>query len=211
MAPKVSDAHTAARREQILLAAMQCFANKGFHKTTVQDICKAAQLSPGAVYSYFESKNDIIEALARTGEEMNQNLFDLADSQKYASPQAMFSGALGLFLGQYKSPMFQTCLRMDAMFLAEALSNEQLANIGKRSYAKVRDRILQLVTKAQETSEVDPALDPAAVTQVLFSLVQGLGTQILMNADEEPNIGAYQEAVTAILNGAFFKTTDKQS
>ena len=59
---KVSEAHIAARRQQILEAARACVARQGFHQTNIQDICKEAALSPGAVYRYFPSKDHIIAA-----------------------------------------------------------------------------------------------------------------------------------------------------
>ena len=62
MTPKVSEQHVEARRKQILDAAFACFAREGFHQTTMQEICREAGLSPGAVYSYFNSKEEIIEA-----------------------------------------------------------------------------------------------------------------------------------------------------
>ncbi len=43
---------------------MTCFAREGFHRTTMQDIFREADLSPGAVYSYFEGKDELIEAIA---------------------------------------------------------------------------------------------------------------------------------------------------
>ena len=61
--PKVSAAHLEARRRGILKAAFRCFVRNGLHTTTVRDICRAANLSPGAVYRYFPSKQAIIEAL----------------------------------------------------------------------------------------------------------------------------------------------------
>ena len=60
--PKVSDAHLEARRKQILDASSACFARQGFHQTTMQDIRPEAALSPGAVYRYFASKEEITAA-----------------------------------------------------------------------------------------------------------------------------------------------------
>src|SRR2546426_5003620 len=62
--PKVSEEHLDARRRQIVDAAIVCFARDGFHRATMQDICREAQLSPGAIYRYFASKDEIIEAIA---------------------------------------------------------------------------------------------------------------------------------------------------
>jgi TetR/AcrR family transcriptional regulator, cholesterol catabolism regulator len=48
------------RRAQIVTAAVQLFAEKGFHKTTTREIAKAAGLSNGALYEYVESKEDVL-------------------------------------------------------------------------------------------------------------------------------------------------------
>jgi len=60
--PKVSEEHADARRQQIIDAAYRCFARKGFHQATMRDIYEEAGLSPGAVYHYFDSKDEIIRA-----------------------------------------------------------------------------------------------------------------------------------------------------
>src|SRR5215469_137769 len=61
--PKVTEEHVQARRRQILSAALRCFARQGFHRTTMQDIFREADLSPGAVYSYFTGKDELIAAI----------------------------------------------------------------------------------------------------------------------------------------------------
>lgn len=62
--PKLKPATQHARREHILDAAEVCFARAGFHRTTMQDICKEAEISPGALYVYFASKEDLIAGIA---------------------------------------------------------------------------------------------------------------------------------------------------
>src|SRR5215218_5000095 len=61
--PQVTLEHVEARRRQILSAALRCFAREGFHRTTMQDIFRGADLSPGAVYSYFTGKDELIAAI----------------------------------------------------------------------------------------------------------------------------------------------------
>jgi len=204
MTPKISEEQVAARREQIIMAAVSCFADKGFHKTTMQDVCKAARLSPGAVYNYYESKDEIIQAICRMGDEMNANLFNFAGSQEYASPIAAYKSALSLFINQYKHPLFQTSVRMDAMFLAEALHNCDLADIGVGSYHKILNQIIQMVEDSQEKGDIDKELSATAVAQVLFSLVQGMSTQIIMTGSKTLDIDAYLKATLATLGGELF-------
>src|SRR5271167_2140784 len=52
-----------ARQREILQAAAACFGRRGFHQATMQDICMEVGLSPGSVYRYFRSKDDLIAAL----------------------------------------------------------------------------------------------------------------------------------------------------
>jgi AcrR family transcriptional regulator len=61
--PKVSEAHRANRRQEILDAAANCFARNGFHRTSMQDIVKESGLSAGLIYRYFTGKDDMIVAI----------------------------------------------------------------------------------------------------------------------------------------------------
>jgi TetR/AcrR family transcriptional regulator, transcriptional repressor of aconitase len=57
--PKVSDAHRESRRDQIVDAALRCFADKGFQRTSMADISAASGLSAGAIYLQFAGKQQI--------------------------------------------------------------------------------------------------------------------------------------------------------
>lgn len=49
------------RRESIIKAAVLLLRNKGYEKTTMQDIAEAADFSTSSVYYYFDSKMDILD------------------------------------------------------------------------------------------------------------------------------------------------------
>ena len=51
------------RKSQIMDAAMETFADKGFHKTRMSDIAESSGLSKGSLYWYFDSKDAIILSL----------------------------------------------------------------------------------------------------------------------------------------------------
>jgi AcrR family transcriptional regulator len=51
------------RRGDILSGAKKVFARKGYHATTIADIAKAAKLSYGSIYWYFDSKDALFHAL----------------------------------------------------------------------------------------------------------------------------------------------------
>jgi AcrR family transcriptional regulator len=52
------------RRQQIIVAAKRVFSEKGFNKTTMEDIAKEAELSPGTLYLYFKNKEELYASLS---------------------------------------------------------------------------------------------------------------------------------------------------
>src|SRR5216684_4782120 len=50
----------AARRTQILNAAITVFSEKGFHRATIKEIARVAGIADGTIYTYFASKTDVL-------------------------------------------------------------------------------------------------------------------------------------------------------
>lgn len=64
--PRVSDKHKQQMRERIGLAALRCFARKGFRATSMADIIAESGLSAGAIYGYFRSKDELARSAAQS-------------------------------------------------------------------------------------------------------------------------------------------------
>ena len=52
------------RRQQIIVAAKRVFSEKGFNKSTMEDIASEAELSPGTLYLYFKNKEELYASLS---------------------------------------------------------------------------------------------------------------------------------------------------
>jgi AcrR family transcriptional regulator len=52
------------RRQQIMNAARKVFSINGFMKTTMEDIAREAELSPGTLYLYFKNKDELYASLS---------------------------------------------------------------------------------------------------------------------------------------------------
>ena len=50
-------------RTEIIDAAMELFANKGYHETTMSDVVDASNTSKGTVYYYFDNKQELFETM----------------------------------------------------------------------------------------------------------------------------------------------------
>jgi AcrR family transcriptional regulator len=62
--PKVTQEHLDARRAEILAGARRAFAEHGYEGATVARLEEATGLSRGAIFHYFENKNDLFVELA---------------------------------------------------------------------------------------------------------------------------------------------------
>jgi AcrR family transcriptional regulator len=84
------------RRTDILAAAKKVFARKGYHGTTVADIAKAARLSYGSIYWYFDSKDALFHALMEAeGQALREHVTDaLLTTPAHRSPDAPFRAAV---------------------------------------------------------------------------------------------------------------------
>jgi TetR/AcrR family fatty acid metabolism transcriptional regulator len=53
------------RRQEIIMAAMKLFAEKGFHNAKIEEVALAAGIGKGTIYEYFRSKEELLAAAVR--------------------------------------------------------------------------------------------------------------------------------------------------
>jgi len=78
---------TQDKKQQIIETALQLFATKGFHETSIQDIAESVGIAKGSVYNHFKSKEDLlVSALKHTVIRMMEEVA-LAASSPGLSPR----------------------------------------------------------------------------------------------------------------------------
>ena len=179
--PRVPKAHGEARRRQIIDAAYQCFARKGFHQTTMRDIYQETGLSAGAVYHYFDSKEAIIQASLDIDYDRSRELFDAAIASE--DPLKALRDLLDFFFQGLKQAAALGAGRVNVQGWGEALVNPKLLETFLRVLGFYQAAVAQAVRKAQASGQIAGELDPAAYSQVLLSLYYGLELQKALNPD----------------------------
>lgn len=199
--PKVTEQHIEARRNQVLCAASTCFARNGFHHTSMQDICQEADLSPGAVYRYFASKEDIIGALgdhslARINE-MIEAVKDRGDTL-----QVMDSLADVAFSRLDEPEMVEKC-SLDIELWSEALRNPRAMETLRRILDALRDSFTEIVKSGQRRGEITRSVEAEAVAQLMISSFDGLVLQ--KAADRSVDTKAYVKALKRMMAGLYVR------
>jgi TetR/AcrR family transcriptional repressor of uid operon len=157
----------ADRRGEILAAAQACFARSGFHQTSMQEICAEAGMSPGNLYRYFRSKEDIIAGIAER---------DRADAvqQLGAIGQGNFFEGLAQLAKHHLVERSVEEVALCAEIMAESRRNPAVARIYQDMEVDMRQRFIALLRSAAERGEVRRDLDFDGTVTVLFALADGL-------------------------------------
>ena len=192
--PRVSEDHLTARREQILAAARVCFLRNGLHATSMQDLIREANLSVGAVYRYFKSKNEIINAIA---ENVAGGL--AARLHEIAARELALGDAMDLSLDAIDEQVGPDGnFSLAVQIWAEAMIDPAIRDIVKLRYESMRSAFAALATTAVRRGELAPSTDVNAVATTLFGLMPGYALQrVLVGTPDHPTYLAGIRALIA--------------
>lgn len=166
------------RRRQILSAAGRCFADKGFHQTSMAEIAKAAGLSMGLLYRYFANKDALVLAFAELSRSNSVTMFEsLATS---ANPRRDLAAMVDTLLGEVLDPAL---LRLQMEVMAETCRNEALMTALRREDALARDALLASIEALRKRGLAKPLVPPPALVELLNALFEGLVVRLAMQPD----------------------------
>ena len=190
--PKVEEAYLEQRRDLILQAALQCFARQGFRETTIEDICREAGVSRGALYWYFPSKEDIVQACAENNQQRIAYNFPLAKESDNAA--VLFEEYVSRFIRHFDQQEDPSKFPCQVYLLAEALRNPQINRIVQWEWQQKNEFWENLIQEGQRRGQVSSAIDPTAMAQLLLAMAIGLSAQKALGAavDAEKCVEAWK-------------------
>jgi len=168
MMPKLKPAIQQARRDHILDAAEQCFARAGFHRTTVQGICKEAGVSPGALYVYFDSKEALIAGICeRDRSAFAERLATLADAPDFL--QALRELGEHYFMHQ---PAYKSLLCIEIGI--ESTRNARVGEIHRGVDGFIVASFETLLQRMKDEGRIAPDLPIATLARLVSVIGDGL-------------------------------------
>ncbi len=168
----------ADRRKQILRAAVEVFAERGFHRTRVSDIAKHAGVAYGLIYHYFDSKDDVLHCVF----EDNWAVFmkaieglrddpDLGAADKLKAISALFIDALEVAPATIQV-IIQEVARSDRFVQTEKI------NAFNAAFAVIRT----IVEAGQDRGELRPTIDAEVAAYAFFGALETICTGLMLNA-----------------------------
>jgi len=193
--PKVSQSYLDARRSQILEAAIVCFSREGFHRTTMQDIVKQSRLSPGAIYNYFKSKEEIIEAIAN--QRHAKEHFLVSEARKEPDVASVLKRIRDAFFGELRNPKERLRRRVGIQLWAEAQRNPRILKIVRRGVNGPHKLLRAIFSDAQRRKEISDEVEPDAAARFMIAAFQGFVLQ--MEWDNEVKVEPYIQLLEIFL------------
>jgi AcrR family transcriptional regulator len=162
------------RRQQIIVAAKRVFSERGFSKTTMEDIAREAELSPGTLYLYFKNKDELYASLSlRILQYMNIRLKDVKKEKDSEPAQKIASIKEALYdVYQFDPMILINMFHLQSSETLKNISSPLLDNISELS-----QNCLQILADIfKDSSERNTVLtrQPTAVADIAWSLFTGV-------------------------------------
>jgi AcrR family transcriptional regulator len=197
--PKIAEEVRAARRGQIIAAAVACFARAGYHATTMADVAAQAGVSKGTPYLYFDSKEALFIALH---EEWDCGLADRVNAAIAGLPEASRRSprrilhAVAAAVAGHVLEQTQTCrVLMEARALAA--HEPVIAAAVRAADTRTHEQLERLVAAGIEAGEWPPGTEPALAARLFTAGLYGLMAQWHL----APGSFSWDAAATALAGG----------
>lgn len=175
----------AATRADIVHVARRLISEHGYHSTGIADIQTATGLTKGAFYHHFRTKEELALAVLEAAQEDYANHL-LEPVMMGPSPGRRFAAMLEGVLALNARPEWRNC-QMIATLCAELTIDEPRLRKAVCDLQQGMFRLWrELIAKAQESGEADPALDPDLWSQWIVNTWTGALLTRKVGSDQVP-------------------------
>lgn len=182
MSRKVDPERHRARRREVLDAAIQCFADKGFHGASTAEICRVAGMSPGNLFHYFPTKDAIIQAIAEEDRRETAEAFAAIDPAADAVAAVIHLAEMTML--QLSDPLYA---RLSLEIAAESMRNPAIAALFAANDDASTHALLALLRRGVERGQIDATLDLQRSVGWLIALVEGAIGRAAMDPAFDPH------------------------
>ena len=165
------------RRQDIFDTALSLFIHKGYAGTTIRDISGALGISPGLIFHYYATKEDMLAAMIDMAMQGVSSATALLDGP--ALPLDKFENIARMVLGSFTScpqsaPMFVLMHQITIMDSIPPRIKEMIADNHAVEYS------VQTILEGQRIGSIREG-DPAALSIAFWGAMQGIAEIIAMN------------------------------
>ena len=182
------------KRRQILDAAVRVFAHKGFHTSRVGDIAEEAGVAHGLLYHYFESKDQLLEAVFHENwTVLLDRIRSVEETDEPAAEQLRHVALIILRTWRHEPDVVRVVVREIAR------SPEVQQRIGE--LAEPIGSIRRIIERGQARGELRHDLDPQLTATIFYGGIDALLTGWVLGTrpDGDEAIAAAEQTIASLL------------
>ena len=191
--PRILPGYREEVRKKIVEAAYSLFLQKGYHKTTMEEIARLLGVTKPAIYQYFPGKEDLYAAVAEHGREELAAILERSFNNRdlRAGSEIMFDT-----LARY-TPQFNS---MYSEMMLLAAHNERIRDLLRQDRIEDIRIVEQFISRQQGTGLISGKLDSRVLAIACDALVNGLLIDIMAGLDKEEAKKIWIATVTQLTN-----------
>lgn len=183
-------------RANLLDAAFQVFAAKGFGRVSIEEVCEAAGYSRGAFYSNFDSLDELFFALYRQRAELIAR--QVADALAGDGPDLDVTASVDRVTEVLLLDLDWLLVKTD--FLVHAARDPAVAQSLLEHRARLRGAIADRLARARGHTALPAVLgDTDAAARAVVAAYDGVTTQLLLDKDVASARAWLKQLLTALL------------
>lgn len=176
--PKRNEKYMRDQRDAIAQAALDVLVENGVYETSLRDICKAASISIGALYTHFKTKDEAIVAACALDFTESRNEPLTRDWPEYVR-----SLSEGLVAVRQQGSRQRKRFRLSLQFVAELSQMERTPEGLAEIYQSVREMLVRNLRHLHSTGAVSLPLGLEKTADIHFQLFRGAHYQVASDPD----------------------------
>ncbi|UOQ50272.1 TetR/AcrR family transcriptional regulator [Gracilibacillus caseinilyticus] len=128
------------KKKRIMQESLKLFAEKGFHTTSIQEIASTSEVSKGAFYIHFDSKDDLLVEIFKY---YSETIMEKLNRMEHSSddPFETFTNQIAAFLDLYKDHKEYLLMHFrDNIHLGDKM-DDLIRSLHKQSYDWMEERL----------------------------------------------------------------------
>lgn len=186
--PKVVPEYKDIAKKRIIDAAYLVFYKKGYHSSTMEDIAKEVGVSKASLYSYFKSKDEILQIAS------NQNLTEsfsklLDNNNSIESLEIICNNMID----------FRGALHLNFEITALSSHNKNIRTINRDIYEKKLDALIKFVKKQQDNGNIRNDINAVTIAQLLTAIYSDIAMQLIIGMDITKVHESWKNSISTII------------
>jgi AcrR family transcriptional regulator len=187
--PKVVPEYKEIAKNRIINAAYIIFNSKGYHNSTMDDIAQVVGVSKASLYSYFKSKEEILQTATK------ESLYE--SFTKYFEDETFTDPLNDLYNDMVK---FGDILHLNFEMTALSPNNDNIRKINMDIYETKLNTLTKFIEKQQVNGKIRNDINPVTLAHIINALYTDLALQLIIGFNKNKIRRTWDKSIATLLN-----------